>query len=523
MNLSLPVIYDEFQEALSYKFNIEDVSLPLASFCRYYPGMVLKSAVLYLVEDKYALINENTENIYLILLSSGINNESIDNSKTLQYENYIEVSRREFPDMTDLAAHIRQLFQMYDEWELRLIQAMSQRQNVDAICRIIQPILRNPVMVHDEEFKVLGFVDSPETPFNYSVLETGTEYMNESAVKDLTLRADFRTALLKHKPHIWLDLDDSTYSMVLNLFQDDVTYIGQFVVDQIQEFRKGLSALMYFIGPYFVETIRYFGTASIDHKEIFKETCIRYLTHPTAEIRHTLIEELASQNWKQHDDYVCIIIHGSKQSVESYLTAYESILLDHHILNSVSLHYRKGWLMIYNLTQSKKNREEMYSEFTTIIRENILYAGVSLVFHDFLRFPEYYKAALAALETGRKNSDTQWIFRFEDVITEHILTNGSDSLPLSVLIPPGLERIIEHDQQYDTEYYKTLRNYLFYDKKTVRAIEDLYVHRNTFSFRMKKIHKMIELNLNNEEVKLYLKIIIHLLDNQISDDLEKRN
>ena len=168
--------------------------------------------------------------------------------------------------------------------------------------------------------------------------------------------------------------------------------------------------------------------------------------------------------------------------------------------------------MIFNLTRSSKTREEECAQIAYIVRENLLSAGISTEFSDFFEFPAYYKQAKAARLTGTRLYPTQWLFKFENVALKHVLINGTDSLPFHVLMPATLNSIIKYDQLHGTEYYRTLRNFVLYDKKTADAIEDLYVHRSTFKSRMKKISEMLVLNLNDPDVVFYLKIIIHLLE-----------
>ena len=67
-----------------------------------------------------------------------------------------------------------------------------------------------------------------------------------------------------------------------------------------------------------------------------------------------------------------------------------------------------------------------------------------------------------------------------------MLNCGADTLPVRTLIPASILELIRYDRTHDTSYYKTLLNYIEFDSHTAKAIDDLYIHRNTFKSRMKR-------------------------------------
>ncbi|ANU76419.1 helix-turn-helix domain-containing protein [Blautia pseudococcoides] len=59
--------------------------------------------------------------------------------------------------------------------------------------------------------------------------------------------------------------------------------------------------------------------------------------------------------------------------------------------------------------------------------------------------------------------------------------------------------------------YKTLRNYIEFDSHTAKAIDDLYIHRNTFKSRIKKIRELLEMEPDSPQERLYLMLIFRIL------------
>ena len=67
---------------------------------------------------------------------------------------------------------------------------------------------------------------------------------------------------------------------------------------------------------------------------------------------------------------------------------------------------------------------------------------------------------------------------------------------MRTLIPASILELIRYDRTHDTSYYKTLLNYIEFDSHTAKAIDDLYIHRNTFKSRMKKIRELLDMDLD---------------------------
>ena len=92
-----------------------------------------------------------------------------------------------------------------------------------------------------------------------------------------------------------------------------------------------------------------------------------------------------------------------------------------------------------------------------------------------------------------------------------MLNCGANTLPMRTLIPPSILKLIRYDRTHDTSYYKTLLNYIEFDSHTAKAIDDLYIHRNTFKSRIKKIRELLEMELDSPQERLYLMLIFRIL------------
>ena len=510
MKINLPILFDEFSFVEAFRFPEDVTERNFSTFAIYRSGTRLEPWILYLVNEPEKINQQEAEGCSFIYIRP-----ADEYSEYICHGYYLEVEASEEGTCQKLYQKLKAIFDKYNQWEQRLVECIARQEPVEAFCRLSLKILHNPVLVHDPEYQVIAAVDSDETPFNYIVREDGLNYLNQDAIRDLMFRPEFVDTLTERKPVLWLDVDDVTYSLCLNLFDSSNKYIGRLVVDQYLKFRKGLSALMVYLSEYIITTMEHSKEGTADRRELFKNVCVRYLSNPLDIYKMELRHSLNYYGWNRSDDYFCIDVQLSPKNVRAHMTKYEGILLDHSIGNCLSFHIGNELLLIYNLVQGGHSREEECENITYQIRDKGLSAGISTVFHNFLEFPNYYRQAKAALETGRQFEPMRWLFRFEDFRLKHVLQYGTDSLPFSVLLPDGLKKIREYDKQYDTELFRTFRNYILYDKRTVNAIDSLYVHRNTFQFRVKKIQEMVGMDLEKTDNLLYLRIIFYLLEHEI--------
>ena len=71
--------------------------------------------------------------------------------------------------------------------------------------------------------------------------------------------------------------------------------------------------------------------------------------------------------------------------------------------------------------------------------------------------------------------------------------------------------VIEYKTTY-MDYYKTLRTFLKNEKSIPKTSKELVIHRTTLLYRLEKIQETLKLNLENEDVRLYLKLSFKIMD-----------
>ena len=170
----------------------------------------------------------------------------------------------------------------------------------------------------------------------------------------------------------------------------------------------------------------------------------------------------------------------------------------------------KCLLMVCNLRVCGYTKEKLRSHLSVIIRERLMKAGYCTVFHDFYDLPAYYQQAKAALETGKRYDFMLWQYDFEDYRLKFVLDYGLRALPAKVLYPEGIHQIMDYDKKYHSNYYETLKTYIENDLSAAKTSKALYIHISTFRYRMERILELLQLDIKNPDIRLYLMLIFKL-------------
>lgn len=111
-----------------------------------------------------------------------------------------------------------------------------------------------------------------------------------------------------------------------------------------------------------------------------------------------------------------------------------------------------------------------------------------------------YQEAKVALELGRMMNIRSKIPTFRDLGLPRILYKH-DLQDLVEFYNDTLGELLRYDSEQNTDFVKTLEKYLLSNSDLKAAADDLFLHPNTLRYRLKKIEEVLELDLNDNDVK----------------------
>ncbi len=156
-----------------------------------------------------------------------------------------------------------------------------------------------------------------------------------------------------------------------------------------------------------------------------------------------------------------------------------------------------------------------YTQLEELISRWKLNCGMS---RPFYRLYDIHKHFLEALDSAGIAKYTKFLSdpnfgsinyyeRCEPFVLMHDATeHGVD---LRKFVHPFAVKLNDYDEEHDTEYIRTLFEYIRTPKKP-QAAEALFIHRNTLDYRLKKIQELVEFSWDDGETlsRMYFSIII---------------
>ena len=124
--------------------------------------------------------------------------------------------------------------------------------------------------------------------------------------------------------------------------------------------------------------------------------------------------------------------------------------------------------------------------------------------------PGAYREAGAALAIARLKRKE--LFSFDDLGTYRLLFSVDNIGLLRQMHREALQSLLDYDDKYHTQLYKTLRAYLFSGCSLQAAADIVFTHRNTISYRIGKIRDLLDNPMETAEQRFSLMLAYYIAD-----------
>lgn len=115
-----------------------------------------------------------------------------------------------------------------------------------------------------------------------------------------------------------------------------------------------------------------------------------------------------------------------------------------------------------------------------------------------------YSQAVETLQTAANLKLTSGLFEFEILCADVLLYEFMRTANLDIYRSEALDKLCEFDEKNMTQYYETLKCYLFCGGSKQRASNALFVHRNTLTYRLERTEELLNLSLGDFDVQTKL-------------------
>ncbi|BES65105.1 hypothetical protein SANA_15440 [Gottschalkiaceae bacterium SANA] len=198
-----------------------------------------------------------------------------------------------------------------------------------------------------------------------------------------------------------------------------------------------------------------------------------------------------------------------------------------HPLSSQIIPFLKGTQLIFLLESNQDLDENIEADalwemlakdpllWLLIKKEWRLRAGASTLFRDLREFKEAYLQTQYAIEIGTiYHKDDFLVFYSQLKVKRFLLNNDNNELQQFALDTLG--PLIIYDQKSNGRLLDTLKIYIHTNNSWTKTKDQLFIHGNTLTYRLKRIEEILELHLNDYSDRLNIQIAFEILELKIS-------
>lgn len=419
-------------------------------------------------------------------------------------------------DIFSLSNEINGIFRMFDRWERQMegLHASGPLQEVfQDLLEITDPVLENGLSLMNSSFHLLAMT---RTNRKFGGYQSITDHYNPEAVSP-DIMSMLRTNAAYHSMSECREItimDDEVLpfrTMNKNIYVDGAFAYRIAVTECIRPFRSSDETLVRILEEKFLELLE--EMAEVQGQEhsplagLLSDMIRKDIVNKAA-----LDMELGSLGWQSSDQYCVLCLKFDPGFRSDNTGAYYCRELRKEFPESLAFVPENDLVMVVNQTVSQRSSSDFFQQFAVFIRENNFRAGTSNPCRDLYKIRKYYRQAQIVLDIGQKENPSEWRHSFGDYVLNYIFSMATSEFEKEELYSPVYYKIRKYDEENGTSLLETLRCYLDNQMNTLRTAQELFIHRSTMIYRLKRICEIGQTTLADKDELLHLHLTFHLLE-----------
>ncbi len=432
--------------------------------------------------------------------------------------NIIELQSQE--DIFDIFNQIKDLFNedvSASNDASALLKSIITGKGLDYIVKVATEILGNPVVVIDTSYKVLSHPDIEQITDIYWLENIKRGYCSFDFIAAVKKMKSIQNGFKANEPFEVVCEANSTVKMVTKI-EIENKHIGSIVLLACNKaFSTKDVELLSLTSKIIAEEMKknslYRNINNVEYEEVvcdFLEGNIKN--------REILNERIKSAKIKFKDNILIFVFDIKKYSSMGKYVGYLTDRLNSFFPFKRAVYYDDNIVIIYDYEKDIKNDDFLY-KLKSFLEDNRIFLGVSNEFSDLMNCRHHYEQALKALRIGERIDKENPIVYYSDVQFYDLISNTQKFVDYKEFYHPALIKLKQYDKENNTELFNTLIVYLKNNQSLQKTSKELFIHRNTMTYRMQKILSIVNLDLTNNE-NIFNIYMSYKIMNYIDSNLE---
>ncbi len=404
---------------------------------------------------------------------------------------------------------VQRIFDTYDAWDERMQNLALSERTLKTLLDGSHRIFHNPIMVSTTGGFVIDYSSLMDAMPEYQdILQHNkvTAYATEDGMPGAALTVRHFEDPVTQRNNLFVDIYDKNrygYRVIL--------------VEATRKLKVYDEYLLLHLAKYIQQMLEKYTVLQSDISYTLDRLLSNVLTEEHMDLS-SMGARFENFNWKETHTYFCMNIHVSTVDRQN-LTVVRFIChqIESLMKGSCAFLLEENIVVYVNLTHSGKTLEDAVQTLTGFLKDSYLKAGISYEFTGLQSLKQYYFQSRIALGEGMKRYPLRWVNRFEDIALDYLMGKCTEKLETEVICSRAVLTLRDYDSEHKTDYFETLRTYIYCQMNAVKAAKALFIHRSTFLYRMAHIREMVHIDLENPDQVLYLLLTCKLLEKEERD------
>lgn len=443
---------------------------------------------LYVVEDGTAHYHAAAaSNAQLLIVSSRAPDEVL-----REVQGYCLVLDAE-EGFTAACARVADIFNRYHRWEASIERAIRHGVKLDSILELGFELIGNPMALCDPSFFCMATCRKELASSANSVWKTidtpGQSYVSLNTLlrsNKLLDRVRSETSAFVYRLP-----GDKEHVMHLNIYSNRKRIAYLVSIGTLQPFDSYSCSVADRFGQLLSGALN--ATTKYEHEHLSNIDLISRRILANEHVNNAHLQLMLEQvGWKFNDSY-CVCEFEPINSDVPFDALSDITLFQMAMGGSAVFYYRTGIAVVRNLTRSRQSYKEFGAQVEDFIRQSQYLGGISDVFNDYgeLKFFETEARAALTIAKSRPPHAQSILMYFSDCMLENMLRSCEAAFDLRSICRPDIYQLWQYSQKHKNAYLDCLYVYLSTGKNLVESARRMFIHRNTFVYRLNKIISLI--------------------------------
>jgi sugar diacid utilization regulator len=422
-------------------------------------------------------------------------------------------------NLNELFIAVQRVFIRIQNWIVQMQESVLNNLGLQALLNLCEPVIGNHITILDASFNLLAYTKNVYTDDAVQTMLVENGYHPEETLQKLQKyrrieeyeNADERNLIISQ------DRLMSPYDTVKKVYKYNNTFSAIVVMICCN---RECSGAMLELFTLLVAHIKFY----FDKEQPFYRKSRQIESFFMELIGRTVAGE---QEAKKRAAALRIPFEGR---FELNLIVYNDILnvpadrlvqdLSRRVNKAVVILYSRNILMLYQI-EAQDDAEARRARLLSMLTGLNCNCGVSNPFESLWDMASAYEQAHSAVIMGerlRLNRQEANKFRFylyEDYYLHHLVSNTIDSASgvfMNAFAFRSVKKLKRYEEKHSAKLLSTLSAYLQCGRSATAAGALLHMHRNTILYHIKKIEEILNVSLDDLEVRLKLQIGLKALE-----------